>query len=279
MPVSLKGSTSGSVTIQAAAVAGVNTVTVPAETGTVITTASSAALPVTALSTTGTPSASTYLAGNGAWQSINTSPSGLLIRAPRILTSGTSYTTPSNCTAIYVEMLGGGGGGGGANGTNGTSSGGGGGGFLSKYLTVLSATAYTYAIGSGGSGGVGSNNGAAGGNTTLVVSGTTYTAGGGGGGGFADGNNTVAGAGGTGTNGDINLTGFSAADNTGSSVRRGAGPGGPFISQGPTNNGTGNGVSATSYGVGGGGSNTNAGGSTATGGNGFQGLIRIWEYT
>jgi hypothetical protein len=40
---------------------------------------------------------------------------GSLIRAPQVLTSGTSYTTPANCTQIYVECIGGGGGGGASN--------------------------------------------------------------------------------------------------------------------------------------------------------------------
>ena len=60
-----------------------------------------------------------YLKSNGSgaspsWATL--SSSGALIRAPQILTSGTSYTTPSNCTAIYVEAVGGGGAGGSANG-------------------------------------------------------------------------------------------------------------------------------------------------------------------
>jgi len=53
--------------------------------------------------------------------------SGTLIRAPRVLESGTSYTTPSNCTSIYVEMVGGGGGGtAGINGLYGSGGSGGG---------------------------------------------------------------------------------------------------------------------------------------------------------
>jgi len=40
--------------------------------------------------------------------------SGTLIRAPQILTTGTSYTTPVNCSSIYIELVGGGGGGAGS---------------------------------------------------------------------------------------------------------------------------------------------------------------------
>jgi hypothetical protein len=110
---------------------------------------------------------------------------GALIRAPQILTSGTSYTTPANCTDIYVELVGGGGGGGGADTTEASacSSGGGGGSgsYAAKYLVVTGNTAYTYAIGSGGAGGANNGaNGTAGSNTTFSNGTITVTAGGGG---------------------------------------------------------------------------------------------------
>lgn len=74
--LTINGSTSGQVTIAAPAVAGTNTLTLPAATGTVITTASSAALPVSAISATGTPSATTYLRGDASWATITGVPSG-----------------------------------------------------------------------------------------------------------------------------------------------------------------------------------------------------------
>ena len=50
---------------------------------------------------------------------------GTLLRAPQVLTSGTSYTAPSNCTKIYVELVGGGGSGGANNNSQYTGGGGG----------------------------------------------------------------------------------------------------------------------------------------------------------
>lgn len=245
------------------------------------------------------------LASGGAsaapsWTTISVSPSGLLIRAPRILTSGTSYTTPSNCTAIYLEMWGAGGGG--AYG-NSYGSGGGSGAYLSKYATVTGNTAYTYAIGSGGSGkatgsyGSGSN----GGNTTFTIGATTYTAGGGSGGSFSGSTgspiyfNGVSG--GTATNGDINLPGMNSGGGfynsgtgyilqflgplgtnvnsltSGSIPTPGGSTVGPLITSSGGAGNTGQGGDATFYGAGGGGA------TGGRGGNGYQGLIRIWEYT
>jgi hypothetical protein len=83
------------------------------------------------------------------------SSSGALIRAPQILTSGTSYTTPSNCTTIYIEAVGGGGGSGGINTTSDTvgagTGGGGSGGYAAKYFNGISSStiATTGASGTG----------------------------------------------------------------------------------------------------------------------------------
>ena len=117
--------------------------------------------------------------------------SGQLIRAPRNLSSGTSYTTPSGCNSILVEMWGGGGGGGtGADGSSGDTAspgtGGGGGAYLRQYIAVSPSTAYTIAIGAAGAAGAipgttsAGNNGTAGGTTSIIVSGTTYSCTGGG---------------------------------------------------------------------------------------------------
>jgi len=210
-------------------------------------------------------------AGNAppTWTTISTSASGTLIRAPQILTSGTSYTTPSNCTRIYVEAVGGGGNGGQGSGStnNRSGGGGGGGGYSAKYFTVTGSTAYTYAIGAGG-----------GGNTTFTVGATTITGGGGSvGGGSTNNGPGSGGAGGTGSGGDFNFAG-------------GGGGGGAFFS-GTSNNVTG-GVGGSSHFGGGGASTLGAGtsggnygagasGSANTTGSasGAQGVIRIWEFT
>jgi hypothetical protein len=199
--------------------------------------------------------------------------SGTLIRAPQILTSGTSYTTPAGCNSIYVETVGGGGGGGvGSQ----YGAGGGGGGYAAKYFSVSPSTSYTYGIGAGGSGSS-STTGSSGGNTTFTVSSTTITGSGGSGGAGS----STATSGGTGTNGDLNITGGSGGGSNGNFGGAFTGQGGNsfFGSGAPSAAGTGNlsGSNGTGYGSGGGGSYKN-GGSTS-GGNGTQGIIRIWEYT
>ena len=284
--VTLNGATSGSITIAPPAVAGTNTATLPAGTGTVIETVTNmAANPVT-----GTPSSSNYLRGDGTWATI--SATGQLIRAPQILTSGTSYTTPSNCTAIFVELWGGGGGGGGSNTVGQRMGGGGSGAYLAKYITVTASTAYTIAIGSGATGT--NTSGSSGGSTTITV-GTTYTAAGGSGGA-----NLAGGAGGTATNGDVNISGMAGnpgSTNTGQSAAYPLGVGydgntssafggcggsivGPwFTANGGVGRRTteGNGSAASFYSGGGGGSLS--AGSNTTGGSGTQGVMRIWEFT
>jgi len=223
----------------------------------------------TAATSQGTSGQYLQSAGAGAaptWVTLSVSPSGLLIRAPQILTSGTSYTTPSNCTSIYVEAVGGGGG---ADGAAGFAPGAGAGGYTAKYFTVTGSTAYTYAIGSGGSGGLG--NPTNGGSTTFTVGATTITAGGGTKSGPVSGTWSPGSAGGVGSNGDLNLQGGrglpASATNQpgvgGSSVWGGGGA--------PSTSGVGG--SGGNYGGGGGGSNVNSGGS------GKQGVIRIWEFT
>jgi hypothetical protein len=279
--VTLNGSVSGSITIAPPSVAGTNTATLPAGTGTVIETVTNmAANPVT-----GTPSSSNYLRGDGTWAAV--SASGQLIRAPQILTSGTSYTTPSNCTSIYVEAVGGGAAGCGTTNT-GVGAGGGAGAYCAKYFTVTGSTAYTYAIGSGGAAGTAST-GPSGGNTTFTVGATTITAGGGVGGGRTVSGTApdfrIGGVGGTATNGDLNVPGGCGQQATWGSAGVGAamdfsGSGGSsvFGGAGAGISGSGGAGSAGSFGGGGGGGNS----STATsnnGGAGGNGVIRIWEFT
>lgn len=274
--LTINGSTSGQVTIAAPAVAGTNTLTLPAATGTVITTASSAALPVSAISATGTPSASTFLRGDSSWAAV--SVSGGLIRTPQFLTSGTSYTTPAGCNAIYLEMLGGGGGGGGVQAAGQNRAGcGGGAAFGNVYITVTPSTTYTISIGAAGSAGAsGGGSGGAGGNTSITVGATTYTAGGGGGG---TGNSGTSGAGGTASNLPFSFAG-KAGDGPGSGNYSGGFPYYIYLPGQGTANGSGNsnGSAASFYGCGGGAA-VGQGGTAYSGGAGSQGYMRIWEFT
>ena len=211
--------------------------------------------------------------------------SGTLIRAPQVLTSGTSYTTPAGCNHILIEMIGGGGGGGGCPGSSsGTSYGGGGGSsvFAVKYATVTPSTTYTYAIGGLGSGAGGGGNGSAGGTTSISIGGVTYSCSGGGGGSAgSSGVGGAVGAVGTASNMDYVITNLNNANAyQGGCVTTPYGINlGGFNLTGPSQ--ITSGVSGYGFGAGGGGAyNSNYSGAGAqSGGNGYQGMIRIWEYT
>lgn len=197
---------------------------------------------------------------------------GRLLRAPQFLTSGTTYTTPAGCTNIYVEMMGGGGGGGGCN-SNGPGGGGGNAILAWKYVTVSPSTAYTIAVGAGGTGvsGAAGNNG---GNTTITVGATTYTSGGGGGG--AGSATSTPGSSGTATNTDGSVAGTAASGSTGGAPNTMYGLFDPTPGPGTATSNDGN--NAKVYGSGGSGAYS-VRGTTQIGGNGSQGFIRVWEYS
>lgn len=189
---------------------------------------------------------------------------GRLLRAPQVLTSGTSYTTPAGCTAIYVECVGAGGGG--ARNVSYAGAGGGGGAYAAKYFAVSPSTSYSYTIGTGGSGGtIGNPDGGTGGSTTFIVDVTTLFAGGGGGG---VSNSGLGGVGGSASNGDLNANG-GAGGSAWFQTSPGANGGSSFFG------GAGTGQSGNGSAGGGGGGGIAAG----TGGSGGNGLIRIWEYS
>jgi hypothetical protein len=229
-----------------------------------------------------TGNAGEYLTTDGtvaSWGVIT--EAGQLLRAPQVLTSGTSYTAPANCTAIYVEAVGGGGGGGGT-GKNGAAPGGGAGGYCARYFTVVAGVSYTYGVGAGGAAGLGTNSitggaGGAGGSTTFTVGGTTITSNGGAGG---DGEVAGAGKGGDGglsTNGEINVRGGPGSDTTSADYSGGGGNsfyggGAPSVRR----SATGSAGQGGGGGSGGATSNTNTG---VNGGAGGAGLIRIWEFS
>lgn len=217
---------------------------------------------------------------------------GRLLRAPQILTSGTSYTTPAGCTSIYVEAIGAGGGGGGADSAVDAryqaSGGGGSGAYVAKYFTVTPSTSYTYAIGTGGAGGANTGaSGSTGGSTTFTVGGTTITATGGTGGqgyqsnGSNSGRPARGGGGGTATNGDLNVDGNAGSmgfvNTDGIQYYATGSGGGSFFGGGAQGlNTTGAGTAGTSGGGGSGAASSLATGNA--GGAGGNGLIRIWEY-
>ena len=133
---------------------------------------------------------------------------GTVTAGQSFITSGTTYTTTCrNYNSRYFRFkftfIGGGGGSAGVNSGNGRGAGAGGGGGVILFITGLTpSTAYTIAIGAGGTAGTSAPTaGGAGGNTTLTIGATTYTAGGGGGG--PVGASTVGGLPGGGTNGKL----------------------------------------------------------------------------
>lgn len=215
-----------------------------------------------------------------AW--VEAGGAGGLLRAPQVLTAGTSYTPPTGTTAILVIAVGGGGGGGGtANGasTKSGAGGGGGGALVQKYFS--SPGACSYSIGAGGGSGP-ATNGSAGGSTTFTCGAVTITAPGGSGGGVGIGaglqSATVApgGAGGSiGTNGDLNAAGGSGGNGVGATTAAGnqaSGSGGSTLFGG---GGCGN--AQPGQGLGAGGSGAQGFGNQA-GGSGASGVIIIYEY-
>lgn len=237
--------------------------------------------PLASPALTGTPTAPTATAGTNntqiattAFVLANTAPgTGRLLRAPQVLTSGTSYTTPAGCTAIYVEAVGGGGAGYGPTSAQATQGGGGGGAgaYCGKYFAVAPSTAYSYAIGAGGAGAVGT--GSAGGSTTFTGPGPlTITAGGG----AACTSGNASAAGGTATNGDINAPGGYSQQGSATVILPGMG-GVSFFGGAGSGDAAGNGLAGTTGSGGGGGANAGSA-ANRTGGSGGAGLIRIWEF-
>jgi hypothetical protein len=196
------------------------------------------------------------------WAAASGAATGTLLRAPQILTTGTSYTTPAGCNTIYIELVGAGAGGqSGSTGANG-GGGGGAGSYAAKYFTVSPSTSYTYAIGAAG--------GATGGNTTFAVGATTVTAGGG-----SRPTTTAGGVGGTATNGDLNVRGGHGGPASTASQSAGGSGGASFFGSGGAGGTASAGVTALVYGGGGGG----GGFGNNSGGSGMAGVIRVWEYT
>jgi hypothetical protein len=137
-------------------------------------------------------------------------------RSVTVHTSGTTHTTAADTNTIKVYVVAGGGqGGGGLGGSSTASAGGGGaaGGYAEKTFAVSPNTAYTYAIGAGGSTSTGQTTGQTGGNSTFAVGATTVTAFGGlgGSGGGAQASTVLTVLGGAApaisTNGDVNGSG------------------------------------------------------------------------
>ena len=210
--------------------------------------------------------------GHGLWQ-----------KRTVILNGTTTYTPGSNSNSILARMVAGGGAGGGAPATTGEHGSGGGGGSYAEWSTpVIPGTAYTCAVGAGGTG-VSAANGNVGGATTLAIGGTTVTCNGGAGG-LVGASATVPVLGGAGgavsTNGTVNIAGYAGfaslmSATVGVSGMGGSSPLGAGGQQKLFASAVGN--AATGYGAGGGGAVTV--GSAEVGGAGSNGIIIIDEYS
>lgn len=176
-----------------------------------------------------------------------------------VLTSGTSWTVPSDFNPFLnmVECIGGGGGG--ISGVANSRGGGGGGGGEYRKMVAFNpqgAATITYAIGGGGGGG------SAGGDTSWN-NGQLLAKGG------STGVNQNGGAGGTGGTGPEFKTGGTGGNGSVASAAGGGGgggAGGPWAS-----GGTGNNASGTTGGTGGGGGGPNGGSGGSSGNNGGAG--------
>lgn len=211
-----------------------------------------------------------------------------LIRVVDINQGTTTFTPTTGAKALYVECFGAGGGGGGvatAVTNSGAAGGGGSGAYSASWLTAIS-TSYACVVGALGAGGTaGANNGSVGADTTF--DGGTITAKGGLGG-IADtiailhvgglggaGGAAGSGAGDTLFSGTPGEAGLALAAAQGVSGRGGNSP---FGGGGNSLKTQSAGAAATGFGSGGSGGCAVSGGASVAGGNGADGLIRVWEF-
>jgi len=204
----------------------------------------------------------------------NTTGTATLAKSTSAFTTGTgaTYTAPSNTQWVKVTVVGPGGNGGAS--ATGRATGGGGGGVAIKWLSMTAGQTLTYTVGtaSGTASTVSSgtltittitaNSGTNGASTTYALS------------------QTAGGAGGTATNGDVNITGGQGGYSFGSSTTvttnfsgkggdcPGFGSGGPALSMVATA-----GVQGNGFGAGGGGAH-----GSATAANGRGGIIIFEAY-
>jgi hypothetical protein len=218
MPITVKSTGGGSVTLTAPNTASDLTLTMPSISGTIYAT-TGGVIPVSEGGTgSSTLTANNVLLGNGtsALQVVAPGTNGNVLTSngttwtsatpaatvtnmqSQLFTSSSSWTAPTGVTKVRLTVIGGGGGAG----TDGSCGGaeGGGGGFGYGIYTVSPGTTYTVTIGSGGAGAnSGPGNGTAGGTSSFgaLLSAT------GGGGGIA---NTSSGASGSAASGNFRNT-------------------------------------------------------------------------
>ena len=199
----------------------------------------------------------------------------------QVITATGTYTAPAGLVRAEIWTIGGGGGASGAAATDDTGSGGGGGGGAYELLEAATIGAsQSVTIGAGGTGGAAGNNAGSNGDTTSFGALLSAT---GGTGGPAPSANSAGGVGGTGSGGDINLTGGRGGPGgnwTGTPEGAAGGIGGPspfgFGPPTPQNAANSAGLDASDYGAGGSGSAISS--SSVAGGDGSDGIIVVKEY-
>jgi len=228
--------------------------------------------------TSGTPSASTFLRGDGTWDA--PASSGFIKYTVYTASSSTWTKADNNPTKIVVEVQGAGGSGGGGGASKG--AGGGGGGYVRKFFdaTALAGiTTCTVEVGSGGLNPTTNSAGNAGGASKFYQasgSGTPFTSldGLGGAGGAA--NYGAGGLGGVSSGGDLTISGGSGGGNSNENNHGGGSfftPSHYSVTSGLNPSGPG-----TGYGGGGEGSRVTGGGAGSKGGDGMDGIVIVWEY-
>lgn len=230
----------------------------------------------------------------GRWKRAQLYPTqtGQLLRAPQILTAGTSISHPAGTRLIRVIGVGAGGAGGGCAAVAGAMGSQGGGATYGERTYTASSLSSTYTIGAGGvavSGAGGGN----GGSSTFTHGGVTMTLPGGVGGQAGAGAATVAVnsggiGGGAATNADFSITGepggptirpVAATSPQFHAGRAGSTPLGHGAAANGTQAGSSPGNSPTGYGSGGGGALNGTGAGAQAGVNGAPGVWLVWEYS
>ncbi len=218
-------------------------------------------------------------------------PGYRLLRKVVLTTADTEFVPSANATMLLVEGVAAGGGGGGClqAATNSANGGGGGGGAYGwKIILGPLDASYPVSVGARGTGGpAGNNPGTAGGDTTFGTGPLLSLESGTGGAGDTVATIHVGGLPGRGGraasciadyagNGYPGLYGASLA-----AAQAFGGPGGGSVLSGGTRGGKGQGAgdNATGYGAGGAGGSIISGGISVAGGDGFDGVLIVWEFT
>jgi hypothetical protein len=192
--VVITGDTSGAITLAAPSVAGTTTLTLPATTGTFITTTGGVA----------PGSSGNVLTSNGtAWTSA--APTSGNANYTLYTSGNNTWTAPTGVTRVKVTLIGGGGGGGGGTyvGVGVPANPGGYAGIAVGYVTVTPGTGYAANVGAGGSGGNYNSAGSSGGTSSFA--GSISATGGGGGPAYAAGSASN----GSGSGGNVRATSYS----------------------------------------------------------------------